>query len=301
MRRRSFLKSLLPGTAAVASIGSLKQSVSSHDAEVSDIPHFQIDEGLEGAQYPHPEGIGIGVAAIDKRTNGFFPGQLVAIYGPIEEINLSLLMSLIDYATLKQSKTIDYLETDSDFCRKNLPLMHKPNVLKEIMPFLRFPDLDIGNPNNLGWKNYLSTVHKNPPALIIADGVESIEMFLGERKMAKQLKNLAVELGIPIVVKAPLRNLKDKTTAHVRSDFESHCEVLLRLIPQFVCDQLNGKTISKYYSLKANLFSDPRSKHGAYWSEFTMQFADRFFWLDGQSFRYPTFRETTAGTIVPVS
>jgi hypothetical protein len=112
---------------------------------------------------------------------------------------------------------------------------------------LRLPDPDLGNCNNRGWKNYVELAHRNPPDVIILDSAELLELCLSERKMSHQLKNLATDLNVPVLVQGPIR----KNSNILRRDFDNFTDDQIRFTPTFVCDfHKNGKIFGKYYGLE---------------------------------------------------
>jgi hypothetical protein len=290
MRRRNFLKSVAQAAVVAPVAGSLVACAEPEKVQQQEVPHFEIFDWFDVRSMPEIKGFSSGVGAIDETTKGFLPGQLIAVHGPLDHINRFFLFDMAIYNACKKKK-VDYIYTQSNFYEYfNQKLWTlKPQQRKEfhddlvVEGFLRLPDVDIGNPNNLGWKEYVSLARKSPPEILILDGAELIEFFLNEKKIAQQLKNLAQELNIPVVVQAiPYKKggidqvKPDKT---IRKDFESISDVTICFMPEFVCDYRSGKkSAEKYYSLKTFIWgrNTLTSNPSEYSSVITLQFEEPY-------------------------
>ncbi len=262
MKRRSFIKSIaaLPLATTVFSEHSnaeVKQSVSM---------------GLYPAESEKLIGIGCGISEIDKKTGGFRNGQLVCVSGQLEEINHAFLINMLIHALVRQGKRIDSIYIPTHVCNwiENkygfIPLDVELPLRKAMIDAsknpknsqLRFPDVDLGNSSNMGWKDYLTMARANPPDVLLINGVEMIELLLHERRMAKQLKQLAEELQIPVIVQTPSKKqrkvLTGEDSPRIRKDFEYLCDVEIALFPRFVCmHKMQNSVIGKYFSLETHI------------------------------------------------
>ena len=275
------------------------------DAGPGDLPSFAIHDGWP-ARPRTPlatDGIRTGIRAIDELTNGFFGGQIVGVTCALDNIALSFLAGVAVDAAMNQ-KEVDYVASESDgkkYLERRFSYLQpkNANTLKNLIfdkengnrrELLRFVDIDLGDPSNRGWKDYLSVLRDAPPAIMILDGIESIEEFMDEKNMKLQLQELAKELDIPVLLKVPGNavNVSPAGSKHngIRQDFEDLCNVVISFSPQFICDQYSvGYMRAKYYLLDTVISGTwcPCSKHSGYAGQLKLQFTDHFAQVDGRS------------------
>ncbi|MBS4028425.1 MAG: hypothetical protein KGZ58_07290 [Ignavibacteriales bacterium] len=212
------------------------------------------------------ESIGIysGVETIDRITNGFQPQQLISVSGPISNVNEAFLDNIALHAALKQQMKVDLLQ--------RYPFGNSP--------LIRFLDLDIGDPSNTGWTNYKISLNKNTPDIILLNDVFQVEYLLQEKLMAKQLKEIAIEFSIPVVINAPLKKKPkrfEQESLFLRNDFDNVSDVAIIFNLKYVCNHYDKeKPIGEYYFLKTNIWWKVKSngKINPFSSEFEMRFSD---------------------------
>lgn len=293
MKRRSFIKTIAGATAAVPIGGVLLNQSTFEEKNIAKTPLFQVQEGVDlTKKYRETKGIGCGVPAIDAITDGFVPPQVVCVHGPMNEINVAFILNVATHAALKHKKNVDYIVSEhrfEDYYQKMFGWMY-PKSRSEIYvslfeskgsshrALLRLPDIDIGNPTNRGWKDYFESARTDPPGLLVLDGVELIEMLLNEKKMALQLKSLADQLDIPIVLQAPAKERRGRSdSTFLRKDFEGVYDVEIRFTPSYVCDVYDsGRRKGKYFALKTNVHvrSGRGSRQNERSAELRIQFND---------------------------
>ena len=205
-----------------------------------------------------------GIESIDEATNGFRPQQLICVSGPISDINEAFLQNIAHHAAIKQEKKVDFIF--------QTPFVNSP--------FIRYPDLDIGNPDNLGWKDYKKSLKKNVPDIILVNRIDIIEYFLHERQMPKQLKEIAVEYKIPVVVISPLKKKPKEfkeDSLELRKDFDDISDVAIIFNLKYVCNHYEKeKYVGKYYFLQTNIGwnIEPTSEIQPFCTEFEMRYSD---------------------------
>lgn len=306
MQRRTFLKSAFSVAAAVPLVNDfpvLRNQAATQQKEPLKISLY--DESLpEQAESIEIDGIGAGIPAIDEITNGFFPRQLVLISSPLNSISLTFLMDVAVHVALVQHKTVDFVASESN-ARKlyegrfsHLRPKNRMRIDAELFtpeksygrPLLRFLDCDLGNPDNLSWQRCVQEIRSQPPTILILDGIDGIQEFLGEQTMPEQLKQLATDLHIPLLVRADLQQSvtrTDEEESFKQTELENRCDVSLAMIPQYVCDLYSegDKRSKRYYVLKTfvNGFWCPCSKHEGYGAELQLQFIEYFNESEGRS------------------
>lgn len=294
MRRRSFLKSVTIGAASVPIVAWKPPETLPPQETEDELQEFVIQDELGLQKMPTVEGLSSGVASIDEITNGFHPKQLVSVFGPLEHINTSMIAGAAFHNALKGRK-VDFVISERSFddyydmiYHGSSPTFHKN--IKDILfkqsdnrrPNLRVHSIDLGDPKNDGWKKCVEAVKSDPPEIIFLDGVKYLEMLLEEPHLAKQLKTLAMDLEMPVVVQAPTyrkNGLRTENGKSIRSDFDEFGDAFIGLIPEFVCDYRYSKTESKkYFQLQTTVCADwcPCSEHKAYSAEFKLQYSEPF-------------------------
>ena len=274
MRRRSFVRSVLTGIAGSSVVLPLGTK---EEPQI-----IKIDDNLSLSEYPEIDGYSSGIPEIDAITNGFHGGQLVCVGGPMEHINISFLFGMAVHLARKKVR-VDYINTQSNFHeydRKKNAFMD-PELKKkfdtETREYLRLPHIDLGDPRNTDWKEYLQLAQERPPKVLIMDGVGYIEMFIKERQMLRQVKNLAVKMKFPAIVQAPRQS--HTRSWKLRKDAVKLSDVGIILQPDFVCGYRNGSEATKQYIvLNCTVGASwcPCVKHAAYSSEVKLQFTGAY-------------------------
>jgi hypothetical protein len=307
MERRSFIKSAFSVAAGAPLLRNLPFPKGRPFEQQVEPIRLAIYDGFlpRNVQPIEIAGIGTGINQIDEVTNGFFPRQLVVVSSVLDSISLTFLMDVSIHAALSQNKTVDYIASESNAKKTYEERFSylRPKYRKEIdeelftpegnrgRELLRFLDCDLGNPNNRGWKECQQAIRSQPPEILLLDGIDLIEEFLDEKKMAEQLKQLAAELNIPILVLATLEQktepgTKEKDLA-IRRDLEGLCDVHIALIPEYICDFYSEEDKrSKTYSILKTLvngFWCPCRKHKGYGAELQLQFVEHFCQFEGRS------------------
>ena len=122
--------------------------------------------------------------------------------------------------------------------------------------FLRIIPVELGLPSVKWWKLYRDGVKNDPPDIIILDGVELIELFLEEDTMAAGLKNLAVDLSVPVMVNVPVNReiYNDDDIIHPREDFNQIADIHVGLKPLAVSKyKEHDRSLGKYIFLETNI------------------------------------------------
>ncbi len=295
MRRRSFLRSLALGSAAAELASKLTNAeIPAVARQAGGRPRFEINDALDLTGLPLIDGLSSGVAAVDEVTNGFHRGQLISVSGPLEHINHALITRSVVHLALTEH-VVDFVVTEGSFDKYLADLLGGPDSrLKEQVNLqvlgdkgscrkaLRLPDVDLGDPTNDGWKKYKVLARADPPNVIILDGVKYIELFLREADMARQLKTLAVELQIPVLVHAPSGStaiLRSNSKQQLRNDFARVGDAFIRLTPDYACDLRYSRTeVREFYAIRTLISAEwcPCPKHAKYCSEVKLQYSRPF-------------------------
>lgn len=296
MKRRSFMRSIALGSAGIPFASGFANTTGQESMPIwtEGIPRYEINDELCLKGFPKIDGLSSGVADIDEITNGFQRKQLICVYGPLDHVNTALTAGSVVHNVMK-GHFVDFITTESSLDRYLEQVFQgtSPKFKKEMNQLLfdhgfgeraklRLPPIDLGDPKNDGWKKYKEFAHKNPPELLYLDGVNWIELLLEEEDMARQLKDLATELNIPVIVHAPSQSASDQratTEQRLRDDFARLGDVFISLIPKFVCDYRYGKTAAKeYILLDSAVCADwcPCPKHRQYSHALRLQFSEPF-------------------------
>jgi hypothetical protein len=295
MKRRGFLKSVAQVAAIAPLAGNIVLPQDASEGESTDVPVSNINDLLDLSPNPDIEGYSYGVSAIDEATNGFFPGQLVCVYGAFWNITGALLYRTAFSNALK-GKYVEVLVTkchssglykamfgslspkhqqetefpSSDFYKALFGFLspkHRQEIDSILMErdskgreHLRISDLYLGDPSQNGWRTYVQQISDDPPEILILDGVVTISAVLGEKQMAKQLKTLAKKLHIPILVNPPPRKHPRSDMNHpsnsIQEDFEARHDVMIGLFPKYVCKIKRGaNSEALYYAIKTYVSS----------------------------------------------
>lgn len=265
---------------------ALGAAVNSFPSVVNSRPEFEPAIGTEG--------LGVGIRGIDSVTNGFFGGQLVAVYGPESRFVHAFLIQTFLFGTLHCSKHIDYVYSSGSLRQWDESLARFVGLQSEaefwnhlqsqrISRVARIRDIDLGDPKNVDWKKYRDQVSTDVPDCILIDGAEDIELFLKERNMAQQLKALAGTLNVPVIASAPRKNRITEDgmmSAALRKDYLHTADVLIRIsptsgVPYFVKNIQTGNR----YVLEMLLSSSdcPCSRCRGYLTECAVEFTEHDF------------------------
>ena len=145
---------------------------------------------------------------------------------------------------------------------------------------LRIIDIDLGDPANQNWKDYIVRVKDKHPDSIIIDDVELIEEFRREKSMVRQLKRLAEDVHAPVFVHAALDRKRSRryfTGLNLRSDFRRWSDVFISVVPKNVIDfKIDDITVGKRFLLDMGLFgvSCPCARHKGYGRSLEIEFVD---------------------------
>lgn len=274
MERRSFLK-----TVSAASV-----------ATVIPPPPYEEKKGI-GFEQTNVEGIGIGIAVCDTLSNGFFGGQVIAVYGPESAINEAFLIHTFLYQLIAKGKRVDYVcstgslkSWEQRYLRRlgfeSTNEMQRALNKSGLTDNLRIIDIDLGDPANQNWKDYRVQVKYKHPDSIIVDDVELIEEFRREKSMVKQLKQLAAEVQAPVFVLGALDRKRSRryfTGLNLRSDFRKWSDVLISLVPKNVTDfKIEDITVGKRYLLDMKFIgvSCPCARHKGYGANLSVELVD---------------------------
>jgi len=218
------------------------------------------------------DGLGFGIMKLDKYINGIKGGELTIVYSPLDEVSIALLVNAALYGVLRQSKTIDYIVSQSDewsFVKRALnriPTEEREGMSKKIYntsppePSLRVQSLELGEPSYCGWDRYSENIVDDTPDAIIIDGVEIMEIMFEKDDIAQQLKDIAVRFSIPVLVTAPINQTiyKDDGIVHPREDFNSLADIHIGLNPRAVTTYKEKDTEhGKYIFLGMDLMTIP--------------------------------------------
>jgi len=274
MERRSFLKAVSAASAASILPSPLSEEKQGATFEQSDV-----------------EGIGLGITVCDTLSNGFFGSQLISVFGPEGAINEALLIHTFLYQLIALRKRVDYIGSTGSLKRWEQSYLRRLeyNTTDEmrralnksgVTDNLQIIDIDLGDPANKNWKDYIVRVKDKHPDSIIVDDVELIEEFGREKSMVRKLKQLAKDVHAPVFIHAALdgkRSHRYFSQLNLRNDFRRWSDVLISVVPKNVIDfKVDEITVGKRFLLDMKLIgvSCPCARHKGYGANLSVEFVD---------------------------
>lgn len=261
MERRSVLKALT----TIPFIKSLPFSHLRDSLPFNSQDKFEMSKDLSG--------IGVGIECLDNISNGFLGGQLISVYGPDDLIIRAFLVHTFLYQTLSEKNRVEYGYVGGSLgaLDKNIAQfldLPSPEQAWSYLSsngndeLLRVADIDLGDPRNIGWKDFVKHINAETPDCVIIDDIRLMEEFLQERSMARQCKEMAVKNNIPVIVKSPLKGESldgNEPSSILRSDFSTQSDVIIRLVPMSSTPYLiDDKAVGTRFTVKVFMHSQYR-------------------------------------------
>lgn len=261
MKRRSFVQSV---AASAMAIPFLTPAVKLFSDE---------NTSLRRELFPRNEklirnGLGFGIGWLDTFIDGIRGGELAVVYSPLDEVSIALLINAALYGSVKQSMKIDYVtahcnersyvekalhRTSPVESEKILGTLYGPSDADRL---LRIHTLVVGEPAYNGWDMYRDTLCNDPPDAILVDGIGLIERVIHKTDMARELKELALGMSVPVMVNAPIDRVmyRDENIVHPRGDFNSLADIHIGFTPRAVAKyRENNHEAGDYYFLEMKI------------------------------------------------
>ena len=234
-------------------------------------------EGLKTESFQRPDSSKIicGISSIDKVVQDFAHAGLVLITGPDERINQAFLMHVLLHQFIVQKKRVDYINVAG--CLKsweqNYLWLLNLKSLQEMRDYLlkegtlfnfKTIQIDLGDPSNQNWKDYLIDAANQHPDSIIIDDVGLIEEFRREKGFLQQLRDLTVKVKAPIFIcltKTEGKNSVTRLPLAMISRYYKYSDVGIYLLPQHSTDfMVDGSPVGRRYSIYVKCWQKLHSK-----------------------------------------
>lgn len=253
-------------------------------------------EGLKNEFFQRPDSSKIicGISSIDKVVRDFAHAGLVLITGPDERINQAFLMYVLLHQFIVQKKRVDYINVAGCLksCEQNYLRLLNLKSLQEMRNYLlkegnlfnlKTIEIDLGDPSNRNWKDYLIDAANQHPDSIIIDDVSLIEEFQREKAFLQQLKDLTFKVKAPIFIcltKTEGKKSANRLPLAMISRYNQHSDVGIYLLPQNTTDfMVDGFPVGRRYSVYVKCWQKFHSKQGQTEAgqESLLEFVDYYF------------------------